>query len=195
MRKVLQAVSARIAFLLIVTAVGAAGACGKKPAAVPAPPPPPVAETPAPVPPPPPPPPPVAPPVPPTPSEAELFARKSLAELNAERPLGDVFFDYDRADLSADARDMLLRNASWLNRWTSTSILIEGHADERGTSEYNLVLGERRAAAVRDYLVSLGVAASRLRVVSKGEEDPVCFEASESCWRQNRRGHSVITAK
>jgi peptidoglycan-associated lipoprotein len=73
--------------------------------------------------------------------------------------------------------------------------MIEGHADSRGTNEYNLALGERRADAVRDYLVSLGVSTDRITIVSKGEEQPFCSEESESCWQQNRRGHFVITAK
>ena len=83
----------------------------------------------------------------------------------------------------------------WLRRWTSTKVLVEGHADARGTAEYNLALGERRATSVRDYLVSLGVPAARLTIVSKGEEDPVCREDEESCWSQNRRARSVIIEK
>ena len=82
-----------------------------------------------------------------------------------------------------------------MKRWTSTRITVEGHCDERGTAEYNLGLGERRANAVKDYLVSLGIAADRVTVVSKGKEAPVCTEENESCWQQNRRGHFVITAK
>ena len=73
--------------------------------------------------------------------------------------------------------------------------MVEGHADSRGTAEYNLALGERRAAAVRDYLVNLGIGADRITVVSKGKEAPICTEETESCWAQNRRGHFVITAK
>jgi peptidoglycan-associated lipoprotein len=119
----------------------------------------------------------------------------TLAELNAQRPLGDVFFDYDKADLSDTARATLQKNAAWLTKWTSTRATIEGHADSRGTSEYNLALGERRAAAVRDYLTSLQVPAARLTIVSMGEEQPQCREENEACWSQNRRAHSVITAK
>jgi peptidoglycan-associated lipoprotein len=133
------------------------------------------------------------PPAPPT--EEELFARMSLPELNASRPLEDVFFDYDKSDLGDAARASLQKNADWLKRWTSTRVLVEGHADARGTSEYNLSLGERRAASVRDYLVSLGIDASRLSIVSKGEEEPVCSEENESCWSRNRRGHFAVTAK
>jgi peptidoglycan-associated lipoprotein len=119
----------------------------------------------------------------------------SLGELNAQRPLEDVFFAYDQSDLSDRARADLQKNSDWMKKWTSTTVSVEGHADSRGTSEYNLALGERRASAVRDYLVSLGVPAARINVVSMGEEQPVCTEEAESCWEQNRRAHFVITAK
>jgi len=119
----------------------------------------------------------------------------TLPELNAQRPLGDVLFDYDKADLSDAARATLQKNSAWLGKWTSTRISVEGHADSRGTSEYNLALGERRAAAVRDYLASLKIAADRIAIVSMGEEQPTCREEAETCWSQNRRGHFVITAK
>lgn len=128
-------------------------------------------------------------------SEDELFARKTLAELNAESPLGDVFFAFDESTLSEDARSVLQQNAQWLSRWGSTSIAIEGHADARGTAEYNLALGERRASALRDYLADLGIPAGRVLPLSKGEEQPFCTQDAESCWQQNRRGHFVITAK
>ena len=131
----------------------------------------------------------------PPPTEEELFDRKSLAELNGEQPLGNVSFDYDSAELSDAARDTLQGNSEWLQRWTSTRIMVEGHCDERGTNEYNLGLGEQRARAVVDYLTSLGVAAGRLSMVSKGEEEPTCTEETEACWAQNRRGHFIITAK
>jgi peptidoglycan-associated lipoprotein len=128
-------------------------------------------------------------------TEEQLFAQKTVEDLNRERPLADVFFDLDQSTLRNDARAALAKNAEFLNRWTSTRITIEGHADERGTPEYNLALGERRAAAVRDYLTSLGVAANRVAVVSKGKEAPFCTESNEACWQQNRRGHFVFTAK
>ena len=82
-----------------------------------------------------------------------------------------------------------------MKRWTSTQVTVEGHCDSRGSSEYNLALGSRRANAVKEYLVSLGVPAGRLTVVSKGKEQPFCSEETEACWQQNRRGHFVITAK
>ena len=128
-------------------------------------------------------------------TDEQIFAKKTLEELNAERPLADVYFDLDQSTLRDDARSALARNAEYLKRWTSTRISVEGHCDERATTEYNLGLGERRAAAVRDYLVSLGIGTDRIAIVSKGEESPFCTESNESCWQQNRRGHFVITAK
>jgi len=110
-------------------------------------------------------------------------------------PLGDVFFDYDQSAVRDDARPILQKNADFLRRWMTTRVSIEGHADARGTAEYNLALGERRASAVRAYLVSLGIAADRLLAVSRGEESPICAEETEACWQRNRRGHFVFTAK
>jgi peptidoglycan-associated lipoprotein len=182
----------------VAVALVAVAACHKKPPAVvppPPPPPPPVVSN---QPPPPPPPPPVQPPAPTPPApptEEEAFARMSLMELNAQKPLDDVFFEYDKSDLTAEARTILEKDSAWMKRWTSTRVTVEGHADSRGTNEYNLALGERRAAATRDYLVSLGVPTARIAVVSKGEEQPFCTEETEACWHQNRRGHFSITAK
>jgi peptidoglycan-associated lipoprotein len=174
-------------------------ACHKKPPVIPAPPPAPpppvVANVPPPPPPPQPPPPPVPVPPPPQPTEAEIFARMTLTDLNAQKPLEDVFFDLDKSDLSDKSRSSLDKDASWMKRWTTTRVTIEGHGDSRGTNEYNLALGERRAAATRDYLVSLGVDAGRLSVVSKGEEQPFCTDENEACWALNRRGHLIIIAK
>ena len=173
-----------------------AGACAKKkpvpPPPAPAPAAPPPATTPAPPPPPPPPPP---APQPKVPTEDEIFGNKTLDQLNAEKPLADVFFAYDSTTLTDEARASLQKNIDWMKRWASTKIMVEGHADSRGTNEYNLALGERRADAVRDYLVSLGLAADRVTIVSKGEEQPFCSDDNESCWQQNRRGHFIITAK
>jgi len=145
-----------------------------------------------------PPPPPPAPPrdmPPPPPTEDEIFARKSLDDLNREKPLGDAYFDLDSSQIRADAQPVLQKDADWMKRWGSTKVMVEGHADSRGTAEYNLALGERRASAVRDYLVSLGVPADRIQIVSKGKEQPVCTEENEGCWHQNRRGHFVVTGK
>lgn len=181
--------------LVVVLSVAWAGACGKRPpvaASVEAPPLPPAVAPPAP-------PSPPAPPPSPTAasplSEDELFARKTLDELNSERPLGDALFDLDDFTIRDDARAVLQRNADWMRRWPSTRIRVEGHGDERGTSEYNLALGQRRSVAVKDYLVGLGIAAARIDVISKGEEAPVCVESHEGCWQRNRRGQSVVTAK
>lgn len=175
--------------------LGLAVACGKKaPAVAPPPPPPPVVPA-APPAPPPPPAPPAAAPAPRALSEDEMFAQKSLAQLNNERPLGDVYFDLDAASIKDEGKAALSTNATWLKRWTSTRINIEGHCDERGTAEYNLGLGERRANAVKAYLVELGVPGDRIVIVSKGKEAPFCTDSNESCWQQNRRGHFVVTAK
>jgi len=107
----------------------------------------------------------------------------------------DVYFDYDESSLSDDARAKLARNADLLKGQGQFLVTIEGHADERGTNEYNLALGERRSNAVRDYLGSLGVGGDRLRTISYGEERPVCTQSEESCWSQNRRAHMVITGR
>lgn len=187
-----------ISLVLIAGVVMTVMACGKKPPVVPPPPPPPPPPVVASPPPPPPPPPPQPAPVPPPPApptEEEIFARMSLMELNERKPLENVFFDYDKSDLTDTARSSLQKDADWMKRWSSTSVTIEGHADSRGTNEYNLALGERRASATRDYLVSLGVPATRLSTVSKGEEQPFCQEENETCWSQNRRGHFIVTAK
>ena len=172
-----------------------AGACGKKKIEppTPGPTPPPAAET-KPTPPPAPPPAP-APPKPTPPTEDEIFAKKTLEQLNEEKPLGDVFFALDSVELTEEARGILTKNLEWMKRWTSTKVMIEGHADSRGTNEYNLALAEKRADAVRDYLTSLGLAAERMTVVSKGEEQPACTEETEACWQQNRRSTFIFTEK
>ena len=176
-------------------ALGVAGCAKKAPAPAPAPPPPPPATTPAPPPPPPPPAPAPAPEAPRPLTDEELFARKSLEDLNSEKPLGDVFFAYDQSTISDEGRATIQRNMEWLRKWQSTRVLVEGHCDNRGTPEYNLALGEQRAAAVRDYLLSLGLPADRVTIVSKGEEQPFCNEDTDECFQQNRRGHFLITAK
>jgi peptidoglycan-associated lipoprotein len=99
------------------------------------------------------------------------------------------------ANIRDEARPALQRNADWLKRWTTTQVTVEGHCDSRGSSEYNLALGNRRASAVKDYLVSLGIQAGRIVLISKGKEEPFCRDENESCWQQNRRGHFLITAK
>ena len=144
---------------------------------------------------PPPPPPAPTPTQPAPPTEDEIFKNKTLEQLNAEKPLADAFFSYDSTDLSNEARGLLQKDVDWMKKWTTTKVMVEGHADSRGTNEYNLALGERRADAVRDYMVSLGVPTDRITIVSKGEEQPFCSEETEACWQQNRRGHFIITAK
>ena len=121
------------------------------------------------------------PPPPKGPSDDELFLRE----------VRDAYFDFDKADIRPDARAALAQTADFLKGHPSIKATIEGHCDERGSTEYNLALGDRRATAVKQYLVSLGVSADRLSTVSFGKEKPFCNESNESCWQQNRRGHFV----
>ena len=110
-----------------------------------------------------------------------------------EQNVGDrVFFEYDSSTLNQTDRDTLGRQAAWLSQFPNIVLTIEGHCDERGTREYNLALGARRAAAVREHLISLGVSAARIETISYGSERPVCAESVESCWQLNRRGVSTI---
>ena len=173
-----------------------ASACGKKkPEVAPAPPP---APAPAPEPTKPAPPPapaPAPPPAPRTPTEDEIFGSMTVDELNKQGYLTDVFFALDSVELNQESRGAIQKNSDFMKKRMSTKVMVEGHADSRGTNEYNLALAERRAGAVRDYLVSLGIVADRIAIVSKGEEAPFCTEESESCWQQNRRGHFLFTAK
>ena len=120
---------------------------------------------------------------------------EDLQILNQRGYLEDVFFETDRFDLTPEARGVLAKNSSWMIKYPTVMILVEGHCDERNTREYNLALGERRAAAVRDYLSSLGVAGSRIRTISYGEERPFAIGSTEEAWRLNRRAHFVITAR
>ena len=107
--------------------------------------------------------------------------------------VGDrVFFGYDRYDVSDEARAVLEKQASWLQQYSNLNITIEGHCDERGTREYNLALGERRANAVKNYLVALGVAPSRISTISYGKERPAVVGSGDSAWSQNRRGVTVV---
>jgi len=180
----------------LVLVVGLAGCAKKVPPPPPPPPAPPVVVAPPPAPPPPPAPAPAPAPPPPAPlTEDQIFAQKTVDQLNAEMPLGDVMFAYDQATVRDDQRPALQRNADYLRRWPTIRVSVEGHADSRGTNEYNLALGERRANAVKEYLVGLGIMGNRLVVVSKGEETPVCTEETEACFERNRSGHFVITGK
>jgi peptidoglycan-associated lipoprotein len=110
-------------------------------------------------------------------------------------PLGDVHFDYDSFELDDEARDTLQGHASWLRDNSETRVEIEGHCDDRGTVEYNLALGAKRAAAVKSYLSSLGTPSDRVTTISYGEELPLCHEATESCWHTNRRAHFVVIGR
>jgi peptidoglycan-associated lipoprotein len=108
--------------------------------------------------------------------------------------VGDrVFFDLDKFDIKPAARTTLEWQAAWLKKWAGSTISVEGHCDERGTREYNLALGERRANSVKDYLVALGVSPNRIKTISYGKEKPVALGSNEAAWAQNRRGVSVVT--
>jgi peptidoglycan-associated lipoprotein len=181
-----------------VAALIAAVACHKHapPVARPTPPPPPPAQDTVPVRPPAPPAPaqePVA--VPPEPIRDDAIASASIDDLNRSSPLKPVFFVLDESDVSAAGQKILDEDAALLKRYTTWAVTIEGHCDERGTAEYNLALGERRAVNARAYLVSLGIAADRLHVVSYGKEFPFDPGHDEAAWGKNRRAHFVITAK
>jgi peptidoglycan-associated lipoprotein len=109
-----------------------------------------------------------------------------------EQNVRDAFFDFNKADIRPDARDALTKDAEFLRSYSTVHITIEGHCDERGSTEYNLGLGQRRAQASKNYLVSLGISADRIDTVSWGKERPFCTESNEECWQQNRRGHFVM---
>ena len=133
--------------------------------------------------------------VPPEPVRDDAISSASLDDLNKNSPLKPVYFELDSSDLSAANQKTLDENAALLKRYPSWAVTVEGHCDERGTAEYNLALGERRAIAARAYLISLGIAADRLRTVSYGKEFPFDPGHDESAFAKNRRAHFVITAK
>jgi len=128
----------------------------------------------------------------PSTSSLEAFQRGESTATPASSPLKEVYFDFDRYDLRADARETLKANGEWLKANPAAVVEIEGHCDERGTNEYNMALGAKRAQAAMDYLTTLGVAATRLSTISYGEELPVCTERTEECWAKNRRDRFVI---
>jgi len=134
-------------------------------------------------------------PVPVQPVGEDAIGSRSLDDLNRDSPLRPVFFPLDAFELDAAARSVAGANAEVLKRYPSWMITLEGHCDERGTAEYNLALGERRAIAVRTYLVSLGVSPDRIRTVSYGKEFPFDPGHTDEAWSKNRRAHFVITAK
>ncbi len=136
-----------------------------------------------------------APPKEPEMTEEEIFIRKSLEELNREAPIQMIHFDFDKFFIRDDAKPVLEKNATWLKKWDSTQILIEGHCDERGTEEYNLALGEKRAKSTYDYLVSLGVSPNRIKTISYGKSQPIDAGQNEIAWAKNRRAQFTIIAK
>ncbi len=125
--------------------------------------------------------PPPPPPTTPSPTETELFNQN----------VKDVYFDYDKADVRSDQQAAIQADAQFLNQHTNINFTVEGHCDERGSTDYNLALGDKRATSVKDALVSAGVSASRIKTISYGKEKPFCTESTESCWQQNRRGHLI----
>jgi peptidoglycan-associated lipoprotein len=176
-------------FAIALVAIVALTGCGKKAVTAP-PPPPPVAPS-------------VPPPAPPPTDAPEPIVRDPYvdlcamdsAALEAMGLVGDIHFDFDSSDLRADDQATLRRNADKMKELDFLRVTVEGHADERGTVDYNLALGERRAKAAFDYLATLGVPADRMKVVSYGKEIPLCRESTEECWARNRRGHFAITGK
>jgi peptidoglycan-associated lipoprotein len=128
----------------------------------------------------------------PPPPVVEAPKAPSLDELFLKE-VRDAYFDYDKADIRADAREALGKTADFFRNYPQLRVTIEGHCDERGSTEYNLALGDRRANAVKQYLVGLGIPADRLTTVSYGKEKPFCTESDEACYQQNRRGHFIQT--
>jgi peptidoglycan-associated lipoprotein len=125
---------------------------------------------------------------PPTAAPAQAPNLSDLFEQNVK----DAYFDLDKSDLRDDARSALTKDAEFLRSYPDVRVLIEGHCDERGSTEYNLALGQRRAEAAKNYLISLGITAGRIDSTSWGKERPFCTEHDESCWQQNRRAHFVL---
>jgi peptidoglycan-associated lipoprotein len=183
--------------IAVMVLVAALGACAKKtpPVARPVPPPPTTTD------------PSARPPTPPTPVpepqaippeptlSSDDIGSKDIDDINRNSPFQPVFFRYDQFEMDSPAQQALNGNADILRKYPSWVITIEGHADERGTAEYNLALGERRALAARNYLVSLGIPADRLRTVSYGKEFPFDPGHTEAAWSKNRRAHFVVTSK
>jgi len=124
---------------------------------------------------------------------AKVETKDEPARYKEERGLfEDIYFDFDKYDIRPEGKPVLNGIASWLMKNSDARLSIEGHCDERGTNEYNLALGDRRAKAARDFLIALGVAAKRIEIVSYGEEKPQCTEQTEECWAKNRRAHFVV---
>jgi peptidoglycan-associated lipoprotein len=178
------------AVVLALAAAVSFAACGKKTPPPAPPPPPPVApEAPPPAPP---------PPKPEVKPQVDEYARlKAMASDEIDRMglLQEIYFDLDKSDIREADRAVLSKNADTLKKFDFLKVTVEGHCDERGTVDYNLALGERRARAAYDYLVSLGVPADRLRTVSYGKEIPVCTASTEDCWQRNRRAKFTVSGK
>jgi peptidoglycan-associated lipoprotein len=169
----MKKLSTGLKFAAVMSALLVAGCASKKEAPPAEPPPPPAAPAPAPAP-------------------VSTIVPGSAEDLRVN--VGDtVHFDYDQYALTDEDKGTLQRQATWLQKYPAVRVTIEGHCDERGTREYNLALGARRANAVKEYLASLGVSSSRLETVSYGKERPICTQSDESCWAQNRRGVTTIT--
>lgn len=126
---------------------------------------------------------------------SDPLANVDTDEINRQAPLAPVFFKYDSDVVDEEGQKVLMANAAVLKKYVTWAVTIEGHSDERGTAEYNLALGERRALAAKSYLLSLGIAADRIRTVSYGKEFPFDPGHDEAAWAKNRRGHFVVTAK
>ncbi len=128
-------------------------------------------------------------------SEEEIFMSKSLEQINREQPLAMIHFDYDKYFIREDAKPVLERDAAWMKKFRTVKILVEGHCDERGTEEYNLALGEKRAKSAMDYLASLGVSADRMKILSYGKSQPLVAGHDEATWQKNRRAQFIIIEK
>ena len=184
-------------FCAVIVALALIGACAKKqpPVARPTPPPPAAADDPNARPPAPPTPVTEPRPVPPEPVADDPIAGRDIGDINKNSPFQPVFFRFDSSEVDTPGQQALNTNAEIMKKYPTWVITIEGHTDERGTAEYNLSLGERRALAARTYLVSLGISADRLRTVSYGKEFPFDPGHDEAAWANNRRAQFVLTSK
>ena len=126
-------------------------------------------------------------PPPPPPAPAPTVTDEDLFSQNIK----DIYFDYDKADIRGDQRASIQADMTFLTQHSNINITIEGHCDERGSTDYNLALGDQRASAVKNELTTAGISASRIKTISYGKEKPFCTESNEACWQQNRRGHFV----
>lgn len=128
-------------------------------------------------------------------SEEEIFMGKSLEDINKLQPLKMIHFDYDKYFIREDAKPVLETDAAWLRKFKTAKVLIEGHCDERGTEDYNLALGEKRAKSALDYLVSLGIVQDRLKTISYGKSQPMDMGHNETAWQKNRRAQFTVIEK